>query len=315
MKRRDFLVGSAGTMLFTNIWSTFATQKNEKYEIPRRKYKDDVVLSVIGFGGMVVVGMEQSQANRMVEISIKDAGINYFDVAPTYGDREAEIKLGKALKFSRKEIFLACKTMNRSAKMAETELHDSLKRLHTDYFDLYQLHAVTSLEDVEKIFAPSGALKTFIKAREQGVIRYIGFSAHSEEAALALLEKFQFDSILFPINFVCFAQGNFGPEVIRKAKEKNAAILALKMFAYSPWPEGVEKNYPKCWYQPVDDRHLARTALRFTLSEDITASIPPGDEKLFTMALELASDFNPLSGKERIELLDSTKNVTPLFSS
>jgi predicted aldo/keto reductase-like oxidoreductase len=203
--------------------------------------------------------------------------------------------------------------MERNAKGAEKELHQSLKRLHTDYFDLYQFHAVTTLEDVEQIFSAGGAVNTFLKAQQAGKIRYIGFSAHSEEAALAMLDQFAFDSVLFPVNFVCYAQGNFGPGVVQKAVEKGAAVLALKMLAYSPWPEDMENNYPKCWYRPVDEYHLAKKALRFTLSEKITAAIPPGDERLFSLALELASDFNPLTPDEKKSLLNSTQNVEPLF--
>ncbi|UCF65994.1 MAG: aldo/keto reductase [bacterium] len=284
-----------------------------KFRLIKRVYKDNITLSIIGFGGILVMGMEQSEADRLVEESIRDIGINYFDVAPSYGDGEAELKLGKALRNSRKEIFLACKTMERNAAGAEKELHRSLQRFHTDYFDLYQFHAVTDPEDVEQIFAPGGAMQTFLKARDAGKIRYIGFSAHSETAALAMLEKFTFDSILFPINFVCMAQGNFGPGVIQKATDKGVAILALKTLAYSPWPEGMEKRYPKCWYRPVDDPRLARQALRFTLSEPVTAAIPPGDERLFRLALELASDFKPMTDMEKKKLLKATEQVEPLF--
>jgi len=313
MKRRDFLLGSMGAMLLSKGGAARMMDYRTKNPLLKRVYKDNIKLSIIGFGGILVVGMEQSAANRLAEESIQEIGINYFDVAPSYGDGEAEIKLGKALKNSRKEIFLACKTMERDAKGAEKELHRSLKRLYTDYFDLYQFHAVTTPEEVEQIFAPDGAIRTFLKARDAGKIRFIGFSAHSEKAALALLERFNFDSVLFPINFVCIAQGNFGPGVIQKAGEKKAALLALKSLAYSPWPEGMEKQYPKCWYRPVDERHLAQQALRFTLSEPVTAAIPPGDERLFRLAVEFASEFSPLSASERAKLLDDTKHIEPLF--
>lgn len=313
MKRRDFLLGGMGVMLLSKGKKAGMMKQTTKYRLIKRVYKDNIKLSIIGFGGILVMGMEQSQADRLVEESIRDTGINYFDVAPSYGDGEAELKLGKSLRNSRKEIFLACKTMERSAAGAEKELHRSLQRFHTDYFDLYQFHAVTDPEDVEQIFAPGGAMQTFLKAREAGKIRYIGFSAHSETAALAMLEKFTFDSILFPINFVCLAQGNFGPGVIQKATDKGVAILALKTLAYSPWPEGMEKRYPKCWYRPVDDPRLARQALRFTLSEPVTAAIPPGDERLFHLALELASDFKPMTDMEKKKLLKATEQVEPLF--
>jgi len=291
-----------------------STTAESKGIIPRRIYQPGVELSVIGFGGIVVVGMEQRYANKIV-LEVFDRGINYFDVAPSYWDGEAEKKLGIALKPVRHQVFLACKTTARDAAGSRQELEESLRRLNTDHFDLYQFHAVTEMEDVEKIFSTGGAAETFIKARQEGKIRFIGFSAHSVTAALALLDRFKFDSVLFPLNFVCYGQGDFGPQVIQRAKEKGAARLALKAMAYTPWPEGAEKKYEKCWYQPVEASELVRKALYFTLSEDITAAIPPGEEKLFRMAMDLAAEFAPLSIKERAEILAATKDLTPLFRS
>ena len=281
----------------------------------KRRYRDDVQLSIVGFGGIVVVGFEQKDADRLVAESF-DRGVNYFDVAPSYWDGEAEIKLGNALRPYRQKVFLACKTTNRDAEGARLELDRSLERLHTDHVDLYQFHAVTTMKEVEQILGPGGAAETFLKARQQGKVRYLGCSAHSEEAALAMLDRFPLDSILFPINFVCFAQSNFGPRVIARAKEKGVARLALKALAQTPWPQGTDHaktGHPKAWYQPIEDRELASKALRFTLSEDITAAIPPGDEKIYQMALELAAEFQPLTNKERELLLAGAKGTKPLF--
>jgi aryl-alcohol dehydrogenase-like predicted oxidoreductase len=283
--------------------------------LAKRRYRDDVQLSIVGFGGIVVVGFEQKDADRLVAESF-DRGVNYFDVAPSYWDGEAEIKLGNALRPYRQKVFLACKTTNRDAEGARLELDRSLERLHTDHVDLYQFHAVTTMKEVEQILGPGGAAETFLKARQQGKVRYLGCSAHSEEAALAMLDRFPLDSILFPINFVCFAQSNFGPRVIARAKEKGVARLALKALAHTPWPQGTDHaktGHPKAWYQPIEDRELASKALRFTLSEDITAAIPPGDEKIYQMALELAAEFQPLTNKERELLLAGAKGTKPLF--
>ena len=284
----------------------------KNWQIPKRHYHDDVQLSILGLGGMLLVGMEQDAANAIVSESIGQ-GINYFDVAPFYGGGEAERKMGHALAPHRDRVFLACKTLERSAKGAQRELERSLRRLRTDRFDLYQFHALADMQEVEEIFAPGGALEAFLRARQQGKIRYIGFSAHSVEAALAMLGRFRFDSILFPVNFVCYARGNFGPQVVDRAKGADVARLALKAMAHGPWRKGEKRKYPKCWYRPIEDRDLARQALRFTLSENVTAAVPPGDERLFRMALELAHDLPPLSATEREELLASTRGLRPLL--
>jgi aryl-alcohol dehydrogenase-like predicted oxidoreductase len=270
-------------------------------------------LSIIGFGGIVVDGVEQEHANRVVAEAI-EKGVNYFDVAPTYGD--AEIKLGLALEPYRKDVFLACKTTQRTKEAAAAELKESLKRLRTDHFDLYQLHALSDVrKDVETAFGKDGAMETFLEARKQGQVRYLGFSAHSEEAALAAMERYDFDSILFPINFATFYAGDFGPRVMAAAKSKGVARLALKAMARQCWPQDdpTRKQYPKCWYQPLTERNEAKLGLYFTLSQPVTAAIPPGDESLFRLALELAMGFRPVSQKEKDKLRQMARPLNPIF--
>jgi aryl-alcohol dehydrogenase-like predicted oxidoreductase len=259
------------------------------------------------------MGMEQQAADRTVADAVA-RGINYFDVAPSYGDVEAEEKLGPALAPHRGNVFLACKSGRRDAEGARLELERSLKRLRTDHFDLYQFHAVSSMDDVEQILAPGGAGELFLRARQEGKVRYLGFSAHNAEAALALLDQYRFDSVLFPVNYVNYAMGNFGPQILAAAKVKGVARLALKAMAQTTWKQGEPQTSPKCWYRPIDDPELARRALRFTLSEDVTAAIPPGDERLFRIALEASSSgLQPLTADERRDLLTSAHGLTPIF--
>ncbi len=303
MQRRSFLAAAGAAV--TSLAAARA-------EIPKRPYRDNVSLSVIGFGGIVVVGMEQKDADREVAASI-DRGINYFDVAPSYADGEAEVKLGIALRPYRKNVFLACKTQRRDAAGARQELERSLQRLHTDYFDLYQFHAVSSTKDVEAILGPGGAAELFFQARRDGKARYLGFSAHSAEAALALMDGFPTDSVLYPVNYVLYAQGGFGPQIMAKAKAKGAARLALKALAHTRLEKGAARTHPKCWYKPIEDAELARQALRFTLSEEVTSAIPPGDERLYRLALDLAAGHKPLTAAERKNLLASATGLEPLF--
>jgi len=267
-------------------------------------------LSVVGFGGIIVSAETQQDANNYVAEAI-DSGINYFDVAPTYGN--AQDKLGPALVGKRNDIFLACKTENRTKDGARALLEESLKILKTDYFDLYQLHAVTTTEDVEKIFGVNGAFETFLKAKKQGLIKHIGFSAHSEEAAIALMDRFDFDSILFPVNWVNIINSDFGPKVIAKAKEKEMGILAIKAMAKTKLEEDVVNKYPKGWYEAIDDKELAKLAYRYTLSQPITAAIPPGDIEHFRWAVEVARDFKPVTEEEINILAQKCKGMKSLF--
>ena len=304
MQRRTFLQSA--------VAGSLAVASGSAATLPKRTYKNGVELSVIGFGGIVVVGMEQKEADHEVAVAF-DRGVNYFDVAPSYFEGEAERKLGPALEQFRKRSFLACKTMERGADGARKELEQSLTRLKTEHFDLYQFHAVSSMEDVEKILAPNGAAKTFLKAREEGKVRFLGASVHNAAAGIALMDQFPLDSVLFPVNFVLFQEGHFGPQILEKAEQKGIARIALKSLAHTTWPERQHDEWRKCWYKPVDDPALAEMALRFTLSEDITAAIPPGEVQLFRMALDFAGRFRALQPEERAALLAKAKGVTPLF--
>jgi len=316
MKRRDFIrtsvISASAISLFPADLSSITREKKPGSIEKRSLGKTGEKLSMIGFGGIVVMDVSQEEASLQVRRAI-DAGINYFDVAPSYGD--AEIKLGPALEPYRKNVFLACKTGERKKEGARKELEQSLQNLRTDHFDLYQLHAVTSMDDVKTILGPGGAMETFTEARKEGKVRFLGFSAHSVEAAMALMDGFDFDTILFPVNFVTWNAGNFGPQVLERARNKGMGILALKAMAKSPWPDGADKSaYPKCWYQPLTDTDEIRTALRFTLSHPVTAAIPPGQPVLFNKAVSMADDLPPLSGEEERSLKEKALKGTPIFS-
>ena len=315
MKRRKFIsitaVAAPMIGMFPACLSSIDREK-VKGKIEKRSLgKTGEKLSTIGFGGIVVDKATTEEAASRVKEAI-DRGINYFDVAPSYGN--AEEMLGPALRPYRKDVFLACKTGERKKEGARRELEQSLKFLETDHFDLYQFHAVTSLEDVETIFGPGGAMETFLEAREEGKIRYIGFSAHSVEAALALMDGFEFDTILFPFNFATWYAGNFGPQVLARAKEKEMGILALKAMAWRPWEEGEVRSNDKTWYKPLPNKEEAEKGLRFTLSHPVTAAIPPGHEDLFTLALDLAEDFRPMDEREIRAIKEKAMDTKPIFS-
>ncbi|NLT43868.1 MAG: aldo/keto reductase [Anaerolineae bacterium] len=268
-------------------------------------------LSVVGFGGIVVKDESPESAAALVKRAI-DRGINYFDVAPSYGD--AEEKLGPALEPYRRSVFLACKTGERGAEGAARELKRSLELLRTDHFDLYQLHGVTTVAEVDQIFAPDGAMEVFLDARKRGVVKHLGFSAHSEAAALALMDRFDFDSILFPINWVCWHQGGFGPSTVKRAAEKGMGILALKALARRPWSEGEERNWPKCWYAPAESLEEATLGLRFTLSRGVTAAVSPSHAELLWWMCDAADKgITPLSEAEEAALKARSAGIKPIF--
>lgn len=313
MKRRSFIKTTALTSVALSIPAirSFGSNFPPDFKLPQRTLgKTGNKLSVIGFGGIMLNDNTQEFANEIVS-KAWEMGCNYYDVAPSYGN--AESKLGPALKPYRKNAFLACKTGQKDAAGAERELNNSFKNLETDWFDLYQLHALTSVEDVERCFAPGGMMEVVEKAKRDGKIRYVGFSAHSVDAALLAMSKYDFDTVMFPINFATWHAGDFGPQVYNKAVEKGMGILALKAMALTRLKQGEEKYDKNVWYTPVTDEEIMKMALKFTLSKEITAAIPPGKSTLFLRAIEFMKDYAPITESESSKLIALARETEPLF--
>jgi aryl-alcohol dehydrogenase-like predicted oxidoreductase len=324
MDRRNFLVtgttAAAGFAASSEIFGPIAkADESDHKPIPRRKLgRTGEELSIVGFAGIVVMNNSQSFANNIVAEAV-DRGINYFDVAPSYGDAQA--RLGPALEPYRKKVFLACKEGSGEEEgdftrdSAAKTLDESLRQLRTDHVDLYQFHALSKMSQLEQIFGPNGAMEAFQAARKAGKLRFIGFSAHSVEVALAAMDRYNFDTILFPINFVLFSQAKFGPQVIERAREKGVGVMAIKGMAKTTWPESMSREHPheKCWYEPAEFPHEAALGYRWTLSQPITAAMPPGDERYFRLGMDIGQNFVPVTNQEEQKLMASAAGVNPIF--
>jgi len=312
MKRRKFIkLGAAGGLAlnYADVLSMY--EDIGPGEIPSRPLgKTGELLSIVGFGGIALRNNGQEFANKLVPKAF-EAGIRYFDIAPGYGD--AQELLGPPLKPHREKVFLACKTGERYQEGAEKELNESLRFLKTDHFDLYQFHAMSSLEDVDKVFSTGGAIETFIKAKQAGKIRYLGFSAHSEVVALKMMELFDFDTILYPINCVCWEKGNFGPRVFKTAKEKEMGILAIKAIA-SNRIQGKENPYPNMWYKPFEEDAEIEKALKYTLSKEITATVHAGDSIFMGKTLEFVKKHKRIHAPDSSAINKMIKGIEPIFS-
>ena len=231
------------------------------------------------------------------------AGINYFDVAPSYGN--AQERLGPALAPYRKNCFLACKTEGRMKDDSRKQLEESLRLLKTDHVDLYQFHALTKMTELDKVLGPGGAMETMEAAKKEGKIRYIGFSVHSAGNGAGRAGPLQLRHRAVPGELGAVHPGNFGPQILKKAQEKQMGILALKGMAKTVWSAGQKQNHPepKCWYQPAAFPDEASLGLRWTLGHPITAAIPPGDERYFRLAMDVAQNYKPLEPHEEQALL------------
>ena len=279
-----------------------------------RKFgKTGFEISAVAYGGIVSMSDGQLPSDRYVAWAI-DRGVNYFDVAPTYGD--AEEKLGNSLKPYRNRVHLACKTAERLCADAEKELIQSQKRLHTDYFDVYQLHAISNMQDVEKAFGPGGVMELVSTLKQRGIARNVGITAHNEDAALKCLELYDFDTVLFPFNWFMNMEHGMGSRLIRSAKERNMGVLGMKAFIERKWNSPEERNaspFPKSWCKPIDtaDAPFGMAAMRYALSLGVDTLIPPGNYASFSFAVDhIEACLNhPLSEMDRCFLREKLDTV------
>lgn len=256
----------------------------------RKLGKTALNVSEITFGGIMLMDTPQKEADQIVETAVKK-GINFFDVGPTYGN--AQNILGPALKPFRNKVYLANKTEpGQTKEQVRRDMEESLELLETDYFDLYQLHEVTDEEALNSALGDGGALEAIIEAKEEGLVKNIGFSAHKEWAALKLIKSYDFDTVMFPVNWNYWFNYNQGPEVIKKAREKEMGIIAIKAMAQRQWQDGRQDNY-NTWYKPIyDNDYLAELALKFTLSQDVDTAVSPGDRRMLDLALKIYDKNN-----------------------
>lgn len=321
MKRRSFLkvVGSVAASCAVGVQPSGCVKqldledKGEKVAgLPRRTLgRTPEKVSIIGFPGLSLRHYEQNQCTAGIHDAF-ERGVNYFDVAPAYGD--AEIKMGIGLQgIDRSRIFLACKTKMRDKEGAREELERSLNRLKTDHFDLYQMHCLRTPQEVQQALGPDGAIETFLKAKEEGKVRYLGFSAHTTKAALEAMKGFRFDTVMFPINFIEFFKMEFGKSVLELANKQGAAVLAIKPMCGGAWPKDAEKTR-KNWYRPLEDESEISLALRFTLSQQrVAAGIPPAFLDLLDKAIEAARSYHPITKAETDKLQELAKTCESLF--
>lgn len=246
--------------------------------------KTGIRASAVVFGGIINMDETQAQANRFVSQAV-EAGVNYFDVAPSYGN--AEERLGPALAPYRKDVFLACKTGKRDAQGAREELEASLGRLGVDFFDVYQLHSLTTREDVEQAFGPGGAMETLLRAKEEGRIRNIGFSAHDEDVALQALALYDFDTVLFPLNWALGLNRGWGDRICEAVRQRGVGLLGMKALVRRQWREGEERPYPKSWCRPIwGDEALGVAAMKYAVAKGSHTLVPPGNQEHFAFMVE-----------------------------
>lgn len=253
------------------------------------------------FGAYAVSASNQDEADQVMEKVIA-AGVNHIDVAPSYGD--AEERLGPWMARHRDRFFLGCKTRIRDKTGAAAELEESLKKLQTDHFDLYQIHGISRFETLDKVTGPGGALEAIIEAREAGLTNYIGITGHHPAFFIEALKRFDFDSVLFPLNFIMMANEHYRActhELLRLCREMNVGSMIIKSVAASPW--GDDEHTHDTWYRPFTDPAEIKKAVDFALSQDITGICTAGDPNILPLVLNAAENFTPMDTDAQAALM------------
>ena len=267
------------------------------------------------FGGAAFWEISQSDADKVMEMVI-EAGINHIDIAPSYG--QAEIRVGPWMPRERGRFFLGCKTTERTKDGAWKELHESLTRLQTETFDLYQCHAITAMEELDAVTMKGGALESFLKAREQGLIKFIGITGHGVDAPkiyLEALRRFDFDSVLFPLNFVQMAIPEYrrqAGELISVCKAKDVGTMIIKSITKGPW--GEKTHSAATWYEPFEQMEEIQRAVNYALSHEVTGLCTAGDTRILPMMLKACENFRRLSNNELAAMVKVAAQFEPLFS-
>ena len=321
---------------------------------PRRpfgtRHGRGVMLPVLGFPSVALARLsdpsDQSLADEAVRHAVQDLGIRYFDVAPEYGDGVAQERLGPALRPYREGVFLAAKTMFRTAEGSANDLTNTLAALKTNRLNLYQFHSISTEQDVDEILTEGGAMETFQKAKRNGVIDAIGFSAHSEPMAIRMIETGLVDTVMFPINFAAYHYGGIGKKVLETAMKYGVGVIALKAgargrltevtgnevhvpahpFHHIPefkrqemidFPVRTSKTHPTCWYEPEDDPEELNKLILWSLNQPgVTAVLPPGDLGLFdgiANMLRGKSEVPPFDQDDMQHMLQRYENIIPIF--
>jgi predicted aldo/keto reductase-like oxidoreductase len=266
------------------------------------------------FGAACLGKVTQAEADATIEKVIA-AGVNHIDVAPSYG--EAELRLGPWMVRERKRFFLGCKTTERTKAGAAAELRRSLERLRVDSFDLFQLHAVKTMEELDQVTAPGGALEAILEARAGGLTRYVGITGHGVDAPAIYLEalrRFDFDSVLFPLNFVQYANPTYrknAEELIRQCRTRDVGTMVIKSICQRPW--GNRPQVYNTWYEPFADAEHIQPAVNFCLSQDVTGLCTVGDINVLPLVLEVCENFKPMSAEQQEALVATASQYEPLF--
>ena len=267
------------------------------------------------FGAAALSAVSQAEADQTMELVMRHA-INHIDVAASYGD--AELRLGPWMEQHRDAFFLATKTGERTRQAAYDEIQRSLERLRVDHVDLIQLHNLVDEDEWATALGPGGALEAAIRARDEGLVRFIGVTGHGTAVAarhLQSLERFDFDSVLLPYNYPMMANPQYAADfedLITLCQQRNVAVQTIKAITRAPW--GDRPPTTATWYEPLQDQDSIDMTVDWVLGRNGIFLNTVGDIHVLPKVLDAAERFDHRPTDDEMRRLVDQWHMEPLFA-
>jgi aryl-alcohol dehydrogenase-like predicted oxidoreductase len=266
------------------------------------------------FGAAAFSDVTQAEADRTMELLLR-FGVNHIDTAASYGD--SELRLGPWIEQHRAGFFLATKTGERTSQAAYDEIRRSLERLRVDQVDLIQLHNLVDPAEWETALGPGGALEAAIRAREEGLVRFIGVTGHGTTVAAMhtrALERFDFDTVLLPYNYPMMQNPIYAAdfeELLARCRERGVAVQTIKAITRAPWSD--RPQTAATWYEPLRDPVAIDRAVHWVLGRPSVFLNTVGDIGVLPMVLDAADRFRGRPSDEAMRKIAEQQAMEPLF--
>ena len=266
------------------------------------------------FGAASLSRVTQDVADRTLEVLLR-YGVNHIDTAASYGD--AELRIRPWLKREPGRFFLATKTDERTKAKARDELHRSLERLGVDHVDLWQLHNLADPIEWDTALSPGGVIEAAVDARAEGLVRFVGVTGHGAQIAAnhrRSLERFDFDSVLLPYNFVTMQLPYYAENfeaLVKTCAERKVAVQTIKSIALRPWLG--RQRTRTTWYEPLESQADIDLAVCWVLGRPGVFLNTVGDVDLLPLVLDAAERFEKRSSDADVAAMLERSKTQPLF--
>ncbi len=268
------------------------------------------------FGSYALSKATLGEADRVLDILL-EYGVNHIDTAPMYGN--AEKCVGSWMGQHRGDFFLATKSRRRTYKDAWKNLERSLEKLNVDHVDLWQMHGLTNPAGWEKAMGPGGALEAFIKARDKGLVRFLGVTGHGSKTPAMhkrSLERFDFDTVMLPYNYCLMQDPRYAADfeaLVTLCRKRNVAVQISKSIARRPW-KSRPKTFNTYFYEPLEAQDAIDKSVQWGLGCPGTHLITAGDVQFLPKMLDAANRFEDRPSDAEMAALGDEFAIQPIFS-